>query len=206
MGARPHIPWTPKRWPWLKQPTELQMHSGFPALPRGSGAEVSSRPRCCLIGWQHPSGRASGSRRRGVQRRAERSSGPSSWNPLPGVRHGVRFPQVHRQSGTGPGTGKWWTPEPPSPFHHCVPAPRRRGAARVLLIPCSFFPPAFGFREVLERPRQTASRVEPAAQISFQGEKPGKAYIASLSAYRPAAHCFTWKESQWAMPRPSRSQ
>uniref|UniRef100_A0A8C0AI83 Probable arginine--tRNA ligase, mitochondrial n=1 Tax=Bos mutus grunniens TaxID=30521 RepID=A0A8C0AI83_BOSMU len=51
------------------------MHSGFPALLRGSGAEVSSGPRCCLIGWQHPSGRASGARRRGVQRREERSSG-----------------------------------------------------------------------------------------------------------------------------------
>lgn len=114
------------------------MHSGFPALPRGSGAEVSSGPRCCLIGWQHPSGRASGARRRGVQRREERSSGPSSWNPLRGVRHGVRFPQVHRQSGTGTGTGIWWTPEPRSPFHRCEPAPSHREAARVLLIPFVF--------------------------------------------------------------------
>lgn len=148
------------------------MHSGFPALLRGSGAEVSSGPRCCLIGWQHPSGRTSGARRRGVQRREERSSGVrTSWSPLRGVRHGVWFPQVHRQSGTGPGTGIWWTAEPRSPFHRCEPARSHREASWVLLIPCLFFPPAFGFQEVLERPRQTRSRVEPAAHISCQGEK-----------------------------------
>lgn len=134
-GRPPHIPWTPKRWSWSSTPAKFQTHPGFPALPRGSGAEVSGGPRGSLIGWQHLPGRASGARRRGVKRRAGRSSTPSSWDQLRGDRNGVRLPQVYRLSGTGPETGIKGVPAPRTPLR----ASPQSSGGRVPRITCFCF-------------------------------------------------------------------
>lgn len=159
VGASPHIPWTPTRWPYSQRSTELQMHSGFPALPRGSRAKVSGSPRGSLIGWQHPPGRASGARRRGVKRWAGQSSEPSHWDQLRGIKHGVRLPQVHRVSGTDPGTDIRRASAPRRPFTSA-------GGFRGNPV-CFFrlFPP---FWKCLSYWTQTPWRVEPAVKVNLE--------------------------------------
>lgn len=138
MGAFPHVPWTPTRWPWPQRPAGLQMHSGFPARPRGSGAEVSAGARGSVIGRQHPPGPASGARRRGMQRRAGRGRVPAGPDVLRGAGHGVWLPQVYRLSGTDPGVGRRNPAEAGTPrlFHCCEPvlSQREGGSAETLFV------------------------------------------------------------------------
>lgn len=77
--------------------------SRAPSRQQGRGQWQATR----LLDWlAESSGRASGARRRVVQRGAGRGVEPGGWGALRGGRHGLWLPQVHRLSGTDPGTGR----------------------------------------------------------------------------------------------------
>lgn len=171
MGAFPHVPWTPTRWPWPQRPAGLQMHSGFPARPRGSGAEVSAGARGSVIGRQHPRGRlparGGGACRGG---RGEAGCPPAlkrfvEWAMACGFRRSIACQVRIRELAGGP-------PRRLAPRDSFTAVGQSSVSGRgVPRKPCLFLAPPHPSLELLELLRQTRWRVGPVAQIVSQGEK-----------------------------------